>query len=302
MDKKPGWLQRVPLHPFLFAVYPILALLAINISEVDPTSGWRPALLSVLVAGLLTLAFYAIFREGKRAALLATIVLTLFFSYGHVYILLKGVELNELFLFRHRTLLPLWIILGAFLAWWVSRKSFRTETATNVLNLVGLFLLILPVFQLTIFLLKSRDSQSEQNSSALNLTVPRQPPDIYYIILDGYGRSDVLKNEYSYDNSNFLNSLRDLGFYVAECSQSNYAQTQLSLSSSLNFNYINALSERFVPGSDDRTGLDALIHHGAVRESLEQTGYQTVAFATGFLATELRDAGRKGNGLIACLL
>jgi hypothetical protein len=116
------------------------------------------------------------------------------------------------------------------------------------------------------------------------------PPDIYYIILDGYGRSDILKNEYSFDNSHFLNTLRDLGFYVAECSQSNYAQTQMSLASSLNFNYIDALSDRFVPGSDDRTGLDALIHHGAVRESLEKAGYQTVAFATGFLATELRDA------------
>ena len=84
------------------------------------------------------------------------------------------------------------------------------------------------------------------------------PPDIYYIILDGYGRSDVLKNEYGYDNSDFLNALRDLGFTVSECSQSNYAQTQMSLASSLNFNYIDVLSDRFVPGSDDRTGLDRI--------------------------------------------
>jgi hypothetical protein len=98
-----------------------------------------------------------------------------------------------------------------------------------------------------------------------------------------------LKNEYGYDNSDFLNTLQNLGFYVAECSQSNYAQTQLSLASSLNFNYIDALSDRFVPGSYDRTGLDSLIHHSAVRENLEKAGYRTVAFATGFLATEIRD-------------
>jgi hypothetical protein len=64
----------------------------------------------------------------------------------------------------------------------------------------------------------------------------------------------------------------------------------MSLASSMNFDYLHALSDRFVPGSDDRTGLDALIHHGTVRQSLEKAGYQTVAFATGFLATELRDA------------
>lgn len=290
VDKRPGWLGRVPFHPFLFAIYPILALLAINIAEVDLSSGWRLVSLSIAVAGLLTLAFYAIFRDWKRAGLLTTIVLFLFYSYGHVYILLKGMEVNGLFFFRHRTLTPLWIGLGVLLVWWVSIKSLRAEPVTYVLNLVGLFLLLLPIFQLGTFLLESKSSQVGQSPSALDLKVGDQPPDIYYIILDGYGRSDILKNDYGYDNSDFLNTLQNLGFYVAECSQSNYAQTQLSLSSSLNFNYIDALSERFVAGSDDRTGLDALIQHSAVRESLEKAGYQTVAFATGFLATELRDA------------
>jgi hypothetical protein len=64
----------------------------------------------------------------------------------------------------------------------------------------------------------------------------------------------------------------------------------MSLASALNFNYIDALSDRFVPGSDDRTGLDTLIRHSAARESLEEAGYTTVAFATGFLATEWADA------------
>ncbi len=137
---------------------------------------------------------------------------------------------------------------------------------------------------------EASQASAEKNTSALDLKVNNQPPDIYYIILDGYGRSDILKNEYDYDNSDFLNGLRDLGFYVADCSQSNYAQTQISLASSLNFNYLDALSNRFVPGSEDRTGLDALIHHGLVRQSLEKAGYKTVAFATGFLATELSDA------------
>src|SRR4030095_7060968 len=132
MNKTPGWLQHVPLHPFLFAVYPILALLAINISGVDASSGWRPALLSVLVTGLLTLILYTVFRDWSRAALFATILLILFYSYGHVYILLKGVELNGLFLFRHRTLFPLWVVLSVLLVWWVSRKSFRTGAATNI--------------------------------------------------------------------------------------------------------------------------------------------------------------------------
>ena len=288
--KKASWLQRFPLHPFLLAVYPILVLLAVNVSEVGFSSGARPILFSVLLAGVSLALFYGILHDWNRAALLTTILLILFYSYGHVYIALKSVNVGGFYLFRHRTLVPAWLGVGLFAAWWVSRRSFNSTSGTYALNIAGLFLLILPVFQLTAFAFQSRTSPVEQNTSALTLSAGQALPDIYYIILDGYGRSDVLKNEYGYDNSDFLNALEELGFTIAECSQSNYAQTQMSLASSLNFNYIDALSDRFVPGSDDRAGLDRLIHHSAVRESLEKLGYQTVAFATGFLATELTDA------------
>jgi len=292
MNKNSSWLQRIPLHPLLFAIYPILALLAFNISEVGISSGLRPLVLSILAAGLLISIFYLFYRDWKRTALISTILLILFFSYGHIYILLKGVEVGGFYLFRHRTLIPIWVILAVLTIWWGSRRSTNITSVTYTLNIVGLFLLILPIFQLISFFVQSRASETstENNTSALNLKVGSQPPDIYYIILDGYGRSDILKKEYEYDNSDFLSGLRNLGFFIADCAQSNYAQTQLSLSSSLNFNYIDALSSRFVPGSDDRTGLDAFIHHGLVRQSLEKAGYKTVAFATGFLATELSDA------------
>jgi hypothetical protein len=292
MNKNSSWLQHFPLHPFLFAIYPILALLAFNISEVDYSSGLRPLILSILVAGLLVLIFNLFYRDWRRTALISTIILILFFSYGHIYILLKGVEVSGIYLFRHRTLVPIWIILTAFAIWWASRKSTNIASITYTLNVVGIFSLIFPFFQLVSFFVQNEASQAnaEKNTSALDLKVTDQPPDIYYIILDGYGRSDILKNEYDYDNSDFLAGLQKLGFYVADCSQSNYAQTQISLASSLNFNYLEALSDRFVPGSEDRTGLDALIHHGLVRQSLEKAGYKTVAFATGFLATELSDA------------
>jgi hypothetical protein len=288
--RKPGWLDAFPLHPLCFAVYPVLALLAFNRAEVDISSGLRPLLLSLLLAGLLLLISHGILHDWRRAALVATILLILFFSYGHAYIALKGINIEGFYLFRHRTLIPIWLGLSLLLVWWASRRLQNLSPVTYALNLIGLFLLILPLFQLTSFFLQSRTAQAEQGTSALRLRVGDQPPDIYYIVLDGYGRSDILKNEYGYDNSDFLIALREMGFQVAECSQSNYAQTQMSLASSLNFNYIENLSDRFVPGSDDRTGLDELIHHSAVRESLEEAGYRTVAFATGFLATELRDA------------
>jgi hypothetical protein len=287
---KPAWLQHFPLHPFLFAVYPVLALLAFNISEVDLSSGFRPATVAFVVVGFLAFILRLVHRDWRRAAFSLTIILILFYSYGHIYILLKGVNVDGFYLFRHRILILIWVGGGLLILRQVWRKPINVAAATYVLNVVGLFLLILPSFQLISYFLQSRVSQAAQNTQTLDLKVGNGPPDIYYIILDGYGRADVLKDEYGYDNSDFLNTLRDWGFYVADCSQSNYAQTQMSLASSLNFNYIDALSNRFTPDRDDRTGLDALIRHSAVRESLEAAGYKTVAFATGFIATELTDA------------
>src|SRR5207253_1118682 len=37
---------------------------------------------------------------------------------------------------------------------------------------------------------------------------PARRPDIYYIVLDSYGRGDVLKEIYGYDNTPFLEGLR----------------------------------------------------------------------------------------------
>ncbi|MCK4650895.1 hypothetical protein KAT08_01845 [Candidatus Babeliales bacterium] len=61
--------------------------------------------------------------------------------------------------------------------------------------------------------------------------------DIYYIILDDYASQRNLKNFYGYDNSSFLDSLKEKGFYVAENSYSNYNCTQFSIPSFLNMNY-----------------------------------------------------------------
>lgn len=289
---RSSWIRRYPLHLFIFASYPILTLLVSNLSEVGLSAATRSLVVSLIAAIILVLIFQFILRDWKRAALISTIILILFYSYGHVYILLKGININGFYLFRHRTLIPIWMGLGFFSIWQILSKSVDPLPVTYILNVVGLFLLIFPLFQLTSFFLRSRISyaEAEKNTKALDLNVGNEPPDIYYIILDGYGRSDVLKNEYGYDNSDFLDALRDLGFYVADCSQSNYAQTQLSLSSSLNFNYIDALSDRYIPGTDDRTGLDAFIKHSFVRESLKASGYTIVAFATGFIGTELTDA------------
>jgi hypothetical protein len=110
-------------------------------------------------------------------------------------------------------------------------------------------------------------------------------PDIYYIILDAYTRDDILAGAYGLDNSPFLKELEERGFYIAECSQSNYARTSLSLGSSLNMDYL----ETFFP-RDDTIGMSAFIRHNKVRSFLEGAGYKIVAIDSGYPSTQWSDA------------
>src|SRR5262249_45688605 len=105
------------------------------------------------------------------------------------------------------------------------------------------------------------------------------PPDIYYIILDGYARGDVMKELFAYDNSGFLDRLRAKGFYVASHSTANYCQTPLSLSASLNAIYLDDLVRGL---GSDQTELSDFIGRSNVVASLRPWGYRFVTFSTGF--------------------
>jgi hypothetical protein len=119
--------------------------------------------------------------------------------------------------------------------------------------------------------------------------VNEELPDIYYIILDAYGRSDVVQELFEYNNSSFINYLKERGFHVAEQSHSNYIQTSLSISSSLNLDYLGRVEEQTIQ-SEDRDPLAELIHHSKLRNFLEEKGYHTVTFATGYAPTTISDS------------
>ena len=100
-------------------------------------------------------------------------------------------------------------------------------------------------------------------------------PDIFHIILDSYERQDFLKAAYDYDNTEFIQYLRNSGFYVADCSRSNYAHTFLSISSTMNMTYVQ---DFMTPETLSEPALKDALVHSQVRSRLEKLGYEIVAF------------------------
>lgn len=279
-------LKKILLYPILFPLFSVLSLTAFNIGQIFIGEALRPLVFSLALAGILFGIFYRLLRDPHRTALTSASLLVLFFTYGQLYSAFEGQSVLGLGLFRHRILFPLFCAVGLIAMVWIVRKVRQAEALTYPLNLISIFLLIYPSFVIIVTLARQTisDAASKNKSAASSGDATAALPDVYYIILDGYGRQDVLEREYGFDNREFITGLQARGFYVAECSQSNYAHTVYSLPSSLNYDYLDAL------GATDDAERISLLKHGAVRAAFEARGYSIVAFPTGWSMTEWTDA------------
>jgi len=285
VKKNLSGLLSIPWYPIVFGVYPALALLAANIGQVKAEAGWRPLLACIGFAGILFVLLKLLLRDWNRAAFLSMLWMALFFSYGHVHNLLT--EKLEDFDFT-RWLLLAWLLLAILSAVWAIWKSPSSPAALNVITLG---LAITSLWQVSSGVQKGgAQSLGVEKAPIQELARPQNPPDVYYFILDSYGREDLLKQAYGYDNSAFIDGLRARGFYVAECSQSNYTRTEISVGSSLNMSYLQGLDEAFASDSTKRRKLWDALKHSAARHNFESMGYKTVAFATGYAWSEMDDA------------
>lgn len=278
-------LRKSALYPILFSIFPVLSLAAHNIDEISLDVIFRPLLVSLFVGAVLFGLMKLIFGDWGRAALAASVTLFFFFTYGQVYNLLEDVTFAGLSLFRHRTLLPLFAILLLLSLVLIARFVSRSNPSPYWLNLFSIVLLMYPTYQIASNVFQQWSAERAIISSAGEVPSKTDQQDIYYIILDAYAREDVLRDLLGYDNSDFLNSLRQRGFYVAGCSQANYAYTEFSLTSSLNYDYLDRLDVYH-----SRADRIALLKHSAIRSFLDSNGYEIVAFPTGWAFTEWKDA------------
>jgi hypothetical protein len=304
VEDKPQRVRRVmPFHPVLFAAYPLLALYRANQSTFPINQIWRPLGGAVLAALAAWAVFGVITRNIRKAAIAASIVTLAFFSYGHLYNLVLPV-------FR-AALLPTMLVATILLLFLVLRSKRPLMDATSVLNFASVVLIAPTVWAVGTGLWNPAESDMSASSGkngVLNLArylqseppavVVRPPlpqgerPDIYYIIVDAYGRADSLRTFYDYDNSDFLKALESRGFYIPKRSSSNYDQTTLCLASALNMNYLqeptdlsNAREDLHAPIPQRR-----MIDENRVVDHLRKYGYKFVSIWAGIEETRILTA------------
>ena len=291
-------LQR--FYPILFGVYSALGLISSNIDQMRFADGVRSILLAFLSRYWSTW-FFTGASGTRKASLLSAFFLLLFFAYGHVYDALEGFQFAGVTLGRHRFLFPVWVLVFTVLGIWIYKQHWKLAATGRFLFVMSIILLVMPIAQIGIYewgRYRSVDPQGNGQSQAnqqQNLSPSTENlPDIYYIILDGYPRQDALIQNFDFDNQFFIDQLEELGFSVPTCSQSNYAMTILSLSTSLNMNYADAF------GDVGQVNFEEKIANSETQQILQEFGYQTVALESSIWFTDFREFRPLHQSKTAC--
>jgi hypothetical protein len=294
--------KNIIFYPYLFALYPILGLYARNLTETPPAEIARPILIALVITHLLFTLLKKVLNDRERAAFLSGFLVFFFSASQIAYRVIEGTLSHGLDESWHRVLLTFAIfavmILGNRKVWGKYLNSRRRGIMVEYFNYVAVFMLLLPIFNIGKFWQTAFDdtprlwsSYVAQGESPQTLSA-KNPPDIYYIILDGYGRGDVLQALYDYDNTPFLDELAKRGFYIADESQSNYLRTSLSVTSALNMEYINYTADLAGKTSTNRLPLFEMAGNSRARRLLTDAGYQFVLIDSGSSFTTYYDADK----------
>ena len=259
-------IRAVPLHPLLFAAYPVLFLYAENLGEVPAGDVVAPLgrilIFTAAVLALVTL----LFRDPRRAAIPVSAGVAAFFLFGHVADLLApsgiGRDVQQLAWLT-------FIGLSAVLA--VRIRDVRRLTAG--LDVVGLVLVVFALSSIVPYNIGATAQAAQARRAVPAAGVPQGGRDIYWLVFDRYGSSRALDLRYG-ARSDLPAWLGERGFLLAPESHANYVRTSLSMAATLDMGYLDAITALMGPEAEDFGPIHALLQDHRVGRFLQARGYR----------------------------
>lgn len=292
----PARLQEVPaIHPFLIALLPVVQLYAANVDFALSRDVLQLIVgLLALTTLLLLLLRFVVPGWGGRA-LVTSALIGVFFHFSLIQDALAALGLGAALAAALALLVGVALVAAA---WWVARDGRLLEPLTQLLNMgAGILLIFFSINILFYFQAPARNdwlgvaeamvADTLVSEAEVDPAARAAAPDIYYIILDGYGRPDILQALYDLDGSAFLGYLDSQGFQIPSHSRANYPRTDLSLLASLNMQYIDRLAaspsaKEVSNGFANYAPIQYLVENNSVVRSLDNLGYEFILISSGY--------------------
>src|ERR1043166_3866973 len=233
-------LKLYPYHTLLVIPFIVLFLYAQNATQLTPPMTYRTIFYGLVLTIALYGIFYLILRSRLRAGIFVTILLFMLFQYGVIYDTLEMLYFQGKWPFKniHRYLVSFYFLLMISVLIYMKRTKQDFFRMNYFLNFLVFLLILFNLFKVNAassFGHSQPVSHNELTAEFKNKT----KPDIFYIILDGYASSGILKSHYHFDNSEFESLLRSNAFSISESAFANYYYTAQSLAATMNLNYLD---------------------------------------------------------------
>lgn len=298
------WLRLLVIHPFLLAAFPAIASLQAVKTGILPEEAILPLMWSEVITAVVFAICYVCFRNAAKAGALCSGILVLSCCYGiFQFSLIKalqnmlGVQIDSGILLLIYCLLCTTLLIAVLRV--LKKSNFPAATtghdslssfnlALNLASAIFIVVNLLPVVAYELELNQNARRVIAEFRQALGPVKPNRAaakPDVYYIILDGFANSSTLKR-WGYDNHEFLDFLRGKGFYVVDKAASNYDRTQLSLSSSLNMQYLDLVPKRMGKRFEENNVQWRLLQDSCVSNLFQELGYKFINVSSGVFATD----------------
>jgi hypothetical protein len=273
-----------PLHAVLLAAFPVLFLFAENAADqlvLDPL--WWPLGLAIGGAIVVVAISIGLTRDPVRGGLVASLLIALFFSFGHVWFLVADVLSSRWILVAVYALVA---AIGILLIW---RGGRWTVPASQFANAAAVVLVVINVIRIVDFTSGVPAAAGGDPSPGPSVAAndDRDRPDVYFIVFDRYANSETLDRFYGFDNRPFLRELERRGFAVADDSWSNYFKTAPSLLGTMSMEYLDG--EVFREEDEDPPTM-APIHRRLQRSlpvtaTFKELGYEYIHIGSWWNAT-----------------
>ena len=255
------------IHPFMFALFPILLIYVNNIAEISLESLFLPIIIIYGATIVLVVIISKIIKNLTKSTLIASSFLLIFFTIGHIQLLLRG---NEVFGLRADSLTVMgipYVILLSIILYAIYKKTNVTKP-NQIISVISIAIILSFVPNA---ISNSSEAVTNQFFEKIDFDTDKKP-DVYLIVLDGYAGAKSLEDNFGFDNSNFLNSLSNSNFYVSKNNFSNYEWSNLSMNALLNMNYLDNYPDYSI---DDYLLLRDLYNSNLVMKTFQTNGYQT---------------------------
>jgi len=280
------------IHPFLFAVFPVVFLVSYNAHLLLPQEIVIPSMAILTAIFVIWIALSRVLKNRRKAGLIVSLGTVLFFSYGHSYNLVKGLEIGEFLVGRGVIIAPMFIIIFVVGTIYFTLTKRKLDNATIITNVIAISLIMIVSVNFFTYYFERESSLNIMNEVEkelqTNISKTEKLPNIYYIILDAYAGDDILQEQLDFDNHEFNSFLTNKGFFVATNSHSNYQITKLSIASSLNMIYFDHSPEKEI--SKEEIAYKNLISDNKLMNYLKSQGYTTINISSGFPLTQKLDA------------